>query len=55
MANILECDIVEREFEFQSRYSVHFRINNRMIKKAKNELPYYPSYGLSCTTNVFPH
>ena len=25
--NILDCDIVEGEFELQSRYYVHFRIN----------------------------
>ena len=27
VANVLDCDIVVREFEFQSRYYVHFRTN----------------------------
>ena len=27
MANMLDCDIVEREFELQSRYYVHFQTN----------------------------
>ena len=28
MGKVLDCDIVESEFELQSRYSVHFRTNN---------------------------
>ena len=45
MANVLSCDIVESEFELESRYYVHFA--------ERYELPYLPSYRLNCITTVF--
>ena len=42
-------EIVAREFEFQSRYYVHFRTNT--LGKGMNPL-ILPSYGLNSTTTV---
>ena len=44
MVKALDCGIVVREFELQSRYYVHFR--------ERYEPPYSPSYGLNSTTTV---
>ena len=42
----LDCGIMECEFEFQSRYFVHFRINT--LGKGMNHLIF--SYGLKSTS-----
>ena len=46
MLKVMDCGIVESEFELQSRYYVHFQTN---ALGGKYEPPYPPSYGLdSC-------
>ena len=45
----MDCGIVVNEFEFQSRYYVHFR---RKYPWERYEPPYPPSYGLDSTTTV---
>ena len=49
MVKKIDCKIVVSEFEFQSRYYVHFRTN--ILGKGMNP-PYPPSYGLNSTTIV---
>ena len=49
VVKVLDCRIVESEFELQSRYYVHFRTNT--IGKGMNN-PYSPSNGLNSTTIV---
>ena len=45
VANVLDCDIVVSDFEFQSRYYVHFW--------KRYEPPYPPSYKYhSCSTRM---
>ncbi len=48
-ANVLDYDIVVSEFEFQSRYYVHFRTN---APWERSEPLYPPSYGLNSITAV---
>ena len=49
MVKAMDCGIVIREFELQSRYYVHFRANT--LGKGMNPvIP--PSYGLNSTTTV---
>ena len=53
-ANVLDCDIeVINEFEFQSRYFAHFRINT-LGKGMTPPLSYLSSYGLNSTIAVLP-
>ena len=49
MVKELDCGIVVREFELQSRYYVHFRTNS--LGKSVNPI-YLPSYGLSSTITI---
>ncbi len=49
MVKAMDCGTVVSEFEFQSRYYVHFRTNT--LDK-RYEPPYPPSYGLNSTTTV---
>ena len=52
MANMLDYNIEESEFEFQSCYCVHFR-TNILGKGKESPIPLSPiSYGLSSTTTV---
>ena len=43
VVNVLDCDIVINEFEFQSRYYVHFRANT--FGKGMNSLIPHPAIG----------
>ena len=45
----MDCEIVVREFELQSRYYVHFQANT--LGKGMNPT-HPPSYGLNSTTTV---
>ena len=46
MAKVLDCGLEVYEFEFQSRYHVHFWAND-LLKRY--ELPYLSSYGVNIT------
>ena len=48
--NVLDCDIVVNEFEFQSSYDVHIRTDT--IGKCTKSLISLHSYGLDSTTTV---
>ena len=48
VVNVLDCDIVVSEFELQSRYHVHIRIN----ALGKDMNPFIPSGGLNTTRAV---
>ena len=48
MAKAMDCGIVVSEFELQSRYYIHFRINDL----EKGMKPYPPSYGLNSIATV---
>ena len=49
MVKAMNYGIVEREFELQSHYYVHFRANTL---GERYEPPYTPSYGLDIITNT---
>ena len=49
MVKALDCSIIAREFELQSRYYVHFRTNT--LEKDMNPL-YPPIYGLDSSTTL---
>ena len=47
LSNVLDCDIIESNFEFHS----HSYIQSNSLRKGMK--PLYPSYGLNDTTIVF--
>ena len=49
MANVLDCESVANEFEFQSCFYIHFRINT--LGKGMNS-PILPSYMLNSGTHI---
>ena len=49
MNNRQDCDIIENEFELQSRYYVHFRTN--ILGKSMDTF-ISSSYGLNCTNVI---
>ena len=51
VANIPDCDIVVSEFELNSRYYIHFRINN-LGKSHELLIPPHHSYVSSITFTV---
>ena len=50
MIDVLDCDIIESEFEFQSSYYVHFQID--ALEKGIKP-PYPQSYWINSTTTIF--
>ena len=51
VSNLLDCDILVKQFELQSSYYVHFRTNT--CRKRKDSFDLLPSFGLNNTTTVF--